>query len=427
VQTWHTARELRRLAPRTLVIVPKLPGQASRFGELRAKYLPRVPIGKLSKIYKSTGWYYIERSIFALLAFLYLFWGRLRRRKVSVIYSRDVIISYWFATIWKHLLGANLIYEVHEVESEGSHRARGRFWQPLLRRIDRGALTRSDGLASLTHAFIPTAVRLGVSPRRIAVIPDAFDEQVYYPRDKAAARAALGLSTDATIFAYAGLTFAYRGLDLLVDAFADMIADEHRQGVINHAPTLGEPQQGVINHAPTSGEPQQGVINHAPTESNSKLKTQNSKLILLGGKDSEQAALRERAARLGIAERVLLAGRKDAVTVAQYLAAADALLISDTVTKATASPLKLFEYMAMARPIILPALPALEEVLPADAARYFTPGDRAEIAAALRWVRDNPDQAARLGDLSHQLSAPYTYAARAAQIIEFCRRFAVKG
>ncbi|PZS02301.1 MAG: glycosyl transferase family 1, partial [Candidatus Chloroheliales bacterium] len=165
VQTWHTARELRRLDPRTLVIVPRLPGQASRFDVVGAKYLPRVPVGKLSKFYKSTGWYYIERSIFALLAFLYLFWRRLTGRKVAVIYSRDVIISYWFATIWKRLLGAKLIYEVHEVESEGSHRARGRFWQPILRRIDRGALTRSDGLASLTHAFVPTAVRLGVSPR----------------------------------------------------------------------------------------------------------------------------------------------------------------------------------------------------------------------------------------------------------------------
>ena len=394
VQTWHTARELRRLAPDTLIIVPKLPGQNSRFGEAGARYLPRVPVGKLSKFHKSTGWYYIERSIFALLAFFYLLWRRLRGRKVAVIYSRDVIITYWLATIWKRLLGVKLIYEVHEVESEGSHRARGRFWQPILRRIDRGALTRSDGLASLTHAFIPDALKLGVPKQRIAVIPDAFDEQVYYPRAKAAARTMLDLPADATIFAYAGLTFAYRGLDLLVDAFADMVATE----------------------------PQQGGINPAPTEPNSVLSPQSSVLILLGGKDSEQAALREQAARLGIADRVLLLGRKDAATVAQYLAAADALLIPDTVTKATASPLKLFEYMAMARPIILPALPALQEVLPDDAARYFAPGDRDALAAALRWVLANPIEAVALGEEAHRLSTPYTYAARAAQILAFCRR-----
>ncbi len=392
VQTWHTARELRRLDPGTLVIVPKLPGQASRFGAVGARYLPRVPVGKLSKFHKSTGWYYIERSIFALLAFVYLLWRRLTGRKVAVIYSRDVIITYWFATIGKRLLGAKLIYEVHEVESEGSHRARGRFWQPILRRIDRGALTRSDGLASLTHAFVPDALAMGVPQSRITVIPDAFDEQVYYPRAKTAARAALGLPADTTIFVYAGLTFAYRGLDLLVDAYADMVADE-----------------SITHPLPTS--PGGGGEQH-------------SALVLLGGKESEQVALREQAARLGIDDRVLLAGRKDAATVAQYLAAADALLIPDTVTKATASPLKLFEYMAMARPIILPALPALQEVLPHDAACYFAPADRDALAAALRWAHDNPIEAAARGEAAHRLSAPYTYAARAAQIMAFCRTVA---
>ncbi len=411
VQTWHTARELRRLAPRTLVMVPKLPGQSSRYDEVGATYLPRVPVGKLSRLYKSTGWYYIERSIFALLAFLYLLGRRLWGRKVAVIYSRDVIISYWFAIIWKRLLGAKLIYEVHEIESEGSHRARGRFWQPILRRIDRGAITRSDGLASLTHAFVPDAAAMGVPQSRIAVIPDAFDAQVYYPRDRAAARTALGLRPDATIYVYAGLTFAYRGLDMLVDAFADMLA----QG--------GAEQQGGPPPTPTSGNVgQQGVIYHAPTASPSNLKPQTSNLILLGGKESERVALLEQAARRGVADHVLLPGRKEAEAVAQYLAAADALIIPDTVTKATASPLKLFEYMATARPIILPALPALQEVLPADSARYFAPGSRAELAAALGWVAAHPDAAAALGEAAHHRSAPYTYTARAAAVLDFCRR-----
>lgn len=379
VQTWHTARELRRLTPDTLVIVPKLPRQASRFGEVGATYLPRVPVGKLSKFIKSTGWYYVERSIFALLVFLYLLWRRLRGRKLQVIYSRDVIITYWLSSVWKHLLGTKVIYEVHEVESEGSHRARGRFWQPILRRIDRGALRRSDGLASLTHAFIPDAHRFGVPTSRIAVIPDAFDEATYYPRDRLAARAALNLPAAATIYAYAGLTFAYRGLDMLVDAFAAARSTQHI-----------------------------------------------ALLVLVGGKDREQATLREQAAHLGIAEHVLLAGRKDAASVAQYLAAADALIIPDTVTKATASPLKLFEYMAMDRAIILPALPALQEVLPTTAALYFTPGNTAELALALRRINADRELAATLGQAAHARSTPYTYAARAQQVLDFCHRLSAE-
>ncbi len=80
-----------------------------------------------------------------------------------------------------------------------------------------------------------------------------------------------------------------------------------------------------------------------------------------------------------------------------YQAAADVLVIPDTVTKASASPLKLFEYAAMARPIVASDLPALREILPADSVRYVAPGHAGALADGIQWVAEHPVEAARDG------------------------------
>ena len=59
-------------------------------------------------------------------------------------------------------------------------------------------------------------------------------------------------------------------------------------------------------------------------------------------------------------------GQTGPETVGQYLNAADVLTIPDTVTTVTASPLKLFEYMAVGKPIVLRELPAAAGARPWD-------------------------------------------------------------
>ena len=67
------------------------------------------------------------------------------------------------------------------------------------------------------------------------------------------------------------------------------------------------------------------------------------------------------------------------------------LAIPDTVTDVTASPLKLFEYLATERAVVLPDIPALREVLPGSVGYYFRRGD-AEPGRALRRALDDPER-----------------------------------
>jgi glycosyltransferase involved in cell wall biosynthesis len=103
--------------------------------------------------------------------------------------------------------------------------------------------------------------------------------------------------------------------------------------------------------------------------------------------------------------------------VLPYLQAADVLVIPDTVTDVTASPLKLFEYLAVARVVVLPDIPALQEILPVDVGHYFHRGDVADMARALRAALEDPERSAR-EEAGRDVVAPHTYAARAARILE---------
>ena len=229
---------------------------------------------------------------------------------------------------------------------------------------------------SRMHSFpkLPSLIGPGPGPP-IRVIPDAYDDRLYRPQDRAAARAALDLPPDACVIAYTGLTFAYHGVDLLMDACAI-----------------------VMQTLPSAI------------------------LLLVGGRDGERTAIAEQAARCGIAARVRIVPPRPVAEIPRYLAAADVLVIPDTVTKASASPLKLFEYAAMARPIVATDLPSLHEIIPADAARYVTPGDPAATAAGIVWVTTHPEEATAMADRARQAVAVHTYRHRAAAIVAFCQQ-----
>src|SRR3954453_13518904 len=72
IQTFTTLRELRRIRPDMLALIPRWPGEPSRFGEVDAVRLPRPAIGKLSRLHKTTLLYYLEHSAFALIFWAYL-------------------------------------------------------------------------------------------------------------------------------------------------------------------------------------------------------------------------------------------------------------------------------------------------------------------------------------------------------------------
>ncbi len=372
VQTHATVRELRRLAPDTLVIIPRMARGPSAFDSLGVTYLPRIGIGRLSRLYRSTLWYYAERSAFAWMAVFYLIWLRLvHGRHYDVIYVREVICAAWLALLAPRLCRARVIYEVHDLESRNPSRARESWAQPLLHLLDRAALTLPTALTSLTSAFRDLLAQLGLRERHaVAVLPDAFDPALYSPRDQATARQMLGLEESGPLVVYAGLTFAYRGLDMLMGSFAEAL-----------------------------------------------LRVPDLRLVLVGGRPQELAELQTQARTLGVADRVIFAGPQPQERVPLYLAAGDILAVPDTVTDVTASPLKLFEYMAMGRAVVCPDLPALHEITGGDGALHIPRRQQAALTDAIIRLADDADLRERLGMHAIKRVGTHTYARRATRLL----------
>jgi glycosyltransferase involved in cell wall biosynthesis len=371
IQTFTTLRELRKLAPDTLAIVPRWLKEPSRFLELGAVHLQRPAIGKLSRLYRSTLWYYAERSVFAAMTAAVVAKQQRSAKPIDVIYVREVICAGWWSAVWGPLLGIPVIYEAHDLESWNPSRAKEKLAQPMLNMLDKISLTRSSAVSSLTDEFRQLLARLEWrDPSEVAVIPDAFDEQHIAPGDRAAAREQLGMSAETKLLAYSGMTFSYRGLERLIEAYAILRKED-----------------------------------------------ENLRLALVGGRQVELDGLRAQAREFGVEDEIIWTGQIPRDQITPYLHAADLLVIPDTVTDVTASPLKLFEYLAAERAVVLPDIPALAEVLSPEIGYYFRRADTQDLARALRQALSDPDRAAR-EQAGYAAVAKHTYTARAQAILD---------
>jgi glycosyltransferase involved in cell wall biosynthesis len=118
--------------------------------------------------------------------------------------------------------------------------------------------------------------------------------------------------------------------------------------------------------------------------------------LLVVGDGPGRAELEERARVLGMTDRLTILGAVDREVVGSYVGIFDIALQPRVV--AYASPLKLFEYMAMGRAIIAPNQPNIREVLRHERdALLFDPGDPLGIQAAIMRLCADPDLRVRLG------------------------------
>jgi glycosyltransferase involved in cell wall biosynthesis len=127
--------------------------------------------------------------------------------------------------------------------------------------------------------------------------------------------------------------------------------------------------------------------------------------LLVVGDGPGRATLEQRARELGVEHRVHVTGVAERSDLASYIRAFD-IALQPEVT-AYASPLKLFEYMALGRAIVAPDAPNIREILEDHKdALLFEPGSRKSLAEAVSELVSDAELRQRLG------------AAAAAKIVE---------
>jgi len=290
----------------------------------------------------------------------------------DVIVTRDPRLAWAFLQT-RAMHRRPVIYEVHEIFStrprDNSSLDPSQVWgvAERTRTLEDHVFGAADLLMPLTTACAEILHQhFAVPAERIAVVPDGTTP----PGSSLPAR-----DPSARRVVYAGQLYRWKGVDVLLDAIAQV-------------------PEATLTIVGGSGDPD----------------------------DPDLAACRARAAELGIADRVELAGFVPHAQVRDRLSGAAVAVVplpDNLMARYFPSPLKLFDYMAAGVPIVASDLPSLQEVLgDGDNALLVPPGDPRALANAIRRLLVNPGLADRLRRTAYQNVQAFTWDARATRIIE---------
>jgi len=226
-----------------------------------------------------------------------------------------------------------LLLEVNAPILEERSRYDGLSLTGLARWSQAYAWRNADLVLPVTQVLGDIVASYGVDPRRIVVIPNGINgERFDAAPDVEAAKRALGLE-GRLVLGFTGFVREWHGLDKVLDM--------------------------IVNDSPES-----------------------PRHLLVVGDGPAREGLERQARELGIENRVTFTGIVGRDDVARHVAAFDIALQPSVV--AYASPLKLFEYLALGKAIVGPAQPNIEEILRPDYnAVLFDPASKQSLADAV--------------------------------------------
>lgn len=176
----------------------------------------------------------------------------------------------------------------------------------------------ADAVVTLGAAMLEGIVAQSIPAEKVVLAPNAVGgDFLNEPGTPEAARTALGLDPALTYIGTVSSLVDYEGLDDLIDAFATL----------------------------------------APTHPSLR--------VLLVGGGTAAPALQAQAARLGLADKVIFTGRVPREQASMYHQALDIFVVprKDLAVTRAVTPMKPFEALASARPVVASDLPALREIV----------------------------------------------------------------
>jgi glycosyltransferase involved in cell wall biosynthesis len=277
-----------------------------------------------------------------------------RRRRYGLLQVHTLPDFLVFAGAPLRLAGVPLLLDLHEAMPEFFRirfpRASGRVAHAGLVAQERASIAVADAALTVNDALRERLIGLGVRPEKVTVILNSPSLGRFDP----SAHPARSFAADGTVrLVYAGALSAVYELDVAFEALRRLV--ERRPGL--------------------------------------------SIRLDLYGRDFAEVPLADRAAALGLTDRVPFNGRIPIEAVPAALAAADIGLAPTRRSAMTDFSLstKVFEYAAMGKPVIASRLPMVERTFPPDTVATYDPGDpESLVTAVLRLIEDPADRASRV-------------------------------
>jgi glycosyltransferase involved in cell wall biosynthesis len=263
-----------------------------------------------------------------------------RRQTADRFYVRDS----WTcmpAVLTARILGYRVVAQVDGVHYGDGYETELPFVVDHVKRLLATANGRmAHGILAVTPQIKQLLIDdVGVPASRIEVVPNGVDLEFFRPLPRAEAIARCGLDQDLRYVVFCGGFYSWSDFDTLLEAFAMVVGERP-----------------------------------------------DTRLILVGdGPERERINLLVQ--RLGLEQSVILTGLvHERRRVRDYLAAATVTVLvyrADKVSRTSASPIKLTEYLASGRAVAAVEMPGVTELLEETGAGVVVPGNPREFSRAI--------------------------------------------
>lgn len=270
------------------------------------------------------------------------------------------------------------ILEVNAPLCQEQEQMRGLDIKALAHQLEQKVLTESDQVIVVSDALRQFAQALGVDPQRILTLPNGVDPEKFSPdvADGQSVRQHYKLDGK-DVIGFIGTLKPWHGVDSLVKAVA--LLKEQRPDV--HVLIVGDgPQRPALEQQ----------VHQADL---------NSQVTFTG--TVPYAQMPDHIAALDIA-------------VAPYVEHADFYF----------SPIKLFEYMALEKPVVAAGLGQVRDIIRQDETGIlYEPGNVAELGSALGRLLDDPSRGQQMGERARQqVVRQHTWTKNAERVISVAER-----
>lgn len=297
----------------------------------------------------------LPRAVYEIIELAYSLIAYRSLKQAALLHQPDVLYERYNlflpAGVWlQKKLRLPMLLEVNAPIFSERSRYDGIKLKGLAQWSERYAWCGADYALPVTQVLGELVASAGVARHKIVVIPNGINlDRFPLNNNREAAKQKLGLA-DKLVWGFTGFVREWHGLDGVIDLLA-------------------------------------------------RLDGKNEHLVIVGD-GPHLTVLREKARRLGVDDQVTFAGIVARDGVADYVAAFDIALQPAVV--AYASPLKIFEYLAMGCAIVAPAQPNIMEILRAgENALLFDPKDQFGLARAIETLTRDEPLRARIAQGAH--------------------------
>lgn len=209
---------------------------------------------------------------------------------------------------------------------------------------------------------------------RMLVWPNGIDLGLFRDVSKDEARNKLSLPKDGKIVMYCGRFYGWKGFEVLVDA-----AEQIPPGI---------------------------------------------SVYIVGGTKEEFMSV---AKKTKISKNFVFPGEKPYTEIPLWLSAADALLVlgtkHDTQSYYYTSPMKVFEYLAMKRPIVASKTPAIQDIVSDTEVVFYEPDDSKDLAQKIVLSVSDSESVERKTVAATTRAKDFTWQKRAKDTMEFMKKY----